>query len=270
MYRDRLRCKSLLGKVMNAEEAASFIQDGMVVGMSGFTRAGDVKAIPKALAERAKEEPFKITLMTGASTGEDCDSPLTEAGVIARRLPFMSDGKLREAINAGEVMFIDQHLSKTVELLRSRQLPKVDVALLEVLAIEEDGGLVPTTSVGNSASYALFADKILLEINLAQPDALQGVHDIYIPARRPYREPIPIIRHETTPAAAGRNRCHGKRCLGRVSRLRFRHAHDERDRGVGGFCPQQPPVYICYPFNRQGGENILHRPDGGPRRPSRA
>ena len=196
MYRDRLRCKSLLGKVMNAEEAASFIQDGMVVGMSGFTRAGDVKAIPRALAERAKEEPFKITLMTGASTGEDCDSPLTEAGVIARRLPFMSDGMLREAINAGEVMFIDQHLSKTVELFRSRQLPKVDVALLEVLAIEEDGGLVPTTSVGNSASYALFADKILLEINLAQPDALQGVHDIYIPARRPYREPIPIVHPE--------------------------------------------------------------------------
>lgn len=196
MYLERLRCKSLLGKVMNAEEAASFIQDGMCVGMSGFTRAGDLKAIPRALAERAKEEPFKITLMTGASTGEDCDSPLTEAGVIARRLPFMSDAKLREAINRGQVMFIDQHLSKTVELLRSRHLPKVDVALIEVLAIEEDGGLIPTTSVGNSASYALFADKILLEINLSQPDALEGVHDIYIPARRPYREPIPIVRPE--------------------------------------------------------------------------
>lgn len=196
MYLDRLRCKALLGKVMDAEEAASVIRDGMVVGMSGFTRAGDLKAIPKALADRAKEEQVKITLMTGASTGEDCDSPLAKAGVIARRLPFMSDGVLREAINAGEVMFVDQHLSKTVELLRSRQLPKIDVALLEVLAIEEDGGLVPTTSVGNSASYALFADKILLEINLAQPAALQGVHDIYIPARRPYREPIPIVHPE--------------------------------------------------------------------------
>ena len=194
MHSERLRCKSLLGKVMSAKEAASLIQDGMVVGMSGFTKAGDAKAIPTALAERAREQPFKITLMTGASTGEDCDSPLADAGVIERRLPFMSDTKLRAQINAGAVMFIDQHLSETVELLRARHLPKVDVAILEVLAIEEDGALIPTTSIGNSASFALFAEKIFLEINLSQPEGLQGMHDIYIPAERPYREPIPIVR----------------------------------------------------------------------------
>ncbi|MGO7778242.1 hypothetical protein ACC741_37515, partial [Rhizobium johnstonii] len=63
------------------------------------------------------------------------------------------------AINAGEVMFIDQHLSETVESLRSGQVPQVDVAVVEATAITEDGGIVPTTSVGNSASFAILAPK---------------------------------------------------------------------------------------------------------------
>ena len=64
MYRERIRLNSLHDKVMSAEEAAALIQDGMTVGMSGFTRAGEAKAVPQALAERAKLSPLKITLMT--------------------------------------------------------------------------------------------------------------------------------------------------------------------------------------------------------------
>ncbi len=47
MYRDRVRLPSLLDKVMSAAEAADLIQDGMTVGMSGFTRAGEAKAVPR-------------------------------------------------------------------------------------------------------------------------------------------------------------------------------------------------------------------------------
>ncbi len=68
MYRDRVRLPSLLDKVMSAAEAADLIQDGMTVGMSGFTRAGEAKAVPQALAMRAKERPLRISLMTGASS----------------------------------------------------------------------------------------------------------------------------------------------------------------------------------------------------------
>ena len=50
--------------------------------------------------------------MTGASLGNDLDNILTLAGVLARRLPFQSDPVLRKAINAGEAMFIDQHLNR--------------------------------------------------------------------------------------------------------------------------------------------------------------
>ena len=150
MYRDRIGLKSLWGKVVGAEEAAMHIKDGMTVGMSGFTRSGDAKVVPVALAERASENPFKITLLTGASLGSDIDKTLTEAGVLARRIPFQADPVLRKAINNGEVMFVDQHLSETVEMLRSRQLPPVDVAVIEAVAITEDGGIIPTTSIGNS------------------------------------------------------------------------------------------------------------------------
>ncbi|MBB4020158.1 MULTISPECIES: acetyl-CoA hydrolase/transferase family protein [Alphaproteobacteria] len=193
MHQDRVRRSDLRDLVVSAEEAARLIKDGMTVGMSGFTRAGEAKAVPMALAERARTEPLKITLITGASLGNDLDKTLAEAHVLARRLPFQSDPALRKAINNGEVMFIDQHLSETVELLRSRQMGPVDIAVIEAVAITEEGGIVPTTSVGNSASFAILAEKVIVEINLSQPAALEGLHDIYIPTHRPAREPIPIV-----------------------------------------------------------------------------
>lgn len=193
MYRDRIGLKSLWGKVVGAEEAAMHIQDGMTVGMSGFTRSGDAKVVPMALAERASEQPLKITLLTGASLGSDIDKVLAEAHVLSRRMPFQADPALRKAINSGEVMFVDQHLSETVEMLRSRQLPPVNVAVIEAVAITEDGGIIPTSSIGNSATFAILAEKIIIEINIHQSLDLVGLHDVYIPTRRPHREAIPLV-----------------------------------------------------------------------------
>ena len=193
MIADRIRRPALLDKITTAEAAAALIKDGMIIGMSGFTRAGDAKAVPIAMAERAKTDPFKITLITGASLGHDVDRMLTEAHILARRMPFQADRTLRAAINRGEVMFIDQHLSETVEHLRSNQLGPIDYAIIEAAAITEDGGIVPSTSVGNSASFAVLAKKIIIEINLSQPAELEGLHDIYFPGRRPSRVPIPVV-----------------------------------------------------------------------------
>lgn len=194
MYSERIRLPALLDKVMSASDAAALIEDGMTVGMSGFTRAGEAKAVPRALAERARRQPLQISLMTGASLGNDLDKQLTEAGVLARRMPFQVDATLRKAINAGEVMFIDQHLSDTVEQIRNLQLKKPDIAVIEAVAITEDGHIVPTTSVGNSASFAIFAERVIVEINLAHSPNLEGLHDIYIPTYRPTRTPIPLVR----------------------------------------------------------------------------
>ncbi len=190
---DRIRLPLLRERVMSAADAALWIDDGMVIGMSGFTRAGDAKEVPLALAERARHEEMHITLMTGASMGNDVDKTLTEAGALRRRLPFQADPTLRAAINRGEVMYIDQHLSETVELLRTRQLAPINIAIIEAIAITETGAIIPTTSVGNSASFAILADQVIVEINLSQSADLEGLHDIFIPSHRPHRTPIPLV-----------------------------------------------------------------------------
>ncbi|WP_035488192.1 acetyl-CoA hydrolase/transferase family protein [Alicyclobacillus contaminans] len=192
---EHLRMPALRSRVMTAEEAAACIEDGMTVGISGFTRAGDAKVVPMALADRAKAlgRPFHINLWTGASVAEEVDRTLTEAGVVARRLPFQSESTMRDAINRGDVMYVDQHLSLTVEMIREGTLGHLDVAVIEVVAITEDGYLVPSTSVGNAPTFAAHADKIILEWNKRQSPLLEGIHDIYMPHARPNRAPIPIL-----------------------------------------------------------------------------
>lgn len=193
MYRDRIRHPALQHKIMSAEQAAGLFRDGMVVGMSGFTKAGDCKALPEALAERARREELRLSLITGASLGNDSDGLMADAGLLARRMPFQADAGLRKKINSGEVMFIDQHLSETVDQLRTGNLAAIDIAVIEAIAITEDGGIVPSTSVGNSASFVEQAAQVIIELNLSMPLALEGLHDIYIPGGRPQRSPIPLL-----------------------------------------------------------------------------
>lgn len=189
----RIGLASLESKVMSAQQAARLIKNNMVIGMSGFTRAGEAKAIPLALIDQAVNEPLKITLVTGASLGNDLDKKFTERGILARRIPFQVDNTLRKAINQGEVMFIDQHLSETVEQMRHHTLQKPDLAIIEAVGITKDGFIIPTTSVGNSASFIEFAKEILIEINTSVSTDFEGIHDIYIPVERPQRAPIPLI-----------------------------------------------------------------------------
>ena len=86
----------LVSKEISAEEAAELIQDGEVLGVSGFTLAGYPKAVPTALAKRAerlhaKGKPFQITLFSGASTGDECDGALARAKAIKWRAPYQSN-----------------------------------------------------------------------------------------------------------------------------------------------------------------------------------
>jgi succinyl-CoA:acetate CoA-transferase len=193
MYQDRIRRPALMEKLMTAQQAARLFRNGMTVGMSGFTRAGDAKALPLALVERSRQEALQLTLVTGASLGNDSDGLMANAGVVARRMPFQSDAALRRKINTGEVMFIDQHLSETAEQLRSGDLHGIDIAVVEAVAITPDGGIVPSMSVGNSAIFVEQARQVIVEINLSAPLALEGLHDIYLPAARPHRGAIPML-----------------------------------------------------------------------------
>ena len=191
---DRIQDSRLHDRVTSAEEAASWIKDGMTLGLSGFTRAGDVKAVPMALVERAKQEDFKVNVFTGASMGSDIDKLFAEAGIINKRLPFQADPTMRRKINEGSHLFVDQHLSHTAELLRADVIESIDYAILEAISVTDDGLIIPTTSIGNSLAFAESAENIIIEINLAQTESLAGVHDLYSPAQQGERNPIPLTK----------------------------------------------------------------------------
>lgn len=98
---ERIRLEKLRDVVVSPEEAASWIKDGMTLGLSGFTRAGDAKAVPMALVKRAETEKFKVNVFTGASLGSDIDRLFAEAGIVNKRLPFQAEKAMRNGINDG-------------------------------------------------------------------------------------------------------------------------------------------------------------------------
>jgi succinyl-CoA:acetate CoA-transferase len=190
---ERIRNTQLRAKVMSAEEAALIIKDGMNIGASGFTPSGYPKAVPLALAKRVEQgEKLRVGLFTGASVGDELDGALARAGVVSRRLPYQTNDHMRQAINAGQVEFVDMHLSHTPQYARYGYLGKIDVALVEAVAITEDGHIIPSTSVGATPAYVEMADKVIVEINTSQPPELEGMHDIYRPESPPRRQPIPL------------------------------------------------------------------------------
>jgi succinyl-CoA:acetate CoA-transferase len=198
MYSNRIKVTGLQNKIITAQQAAMLFKNKMVVGCSGFTKAGDSKAVLHALADRAITDPLQITLVTGASLGHHTDAVLTKAHVLQRRMPFQTDPVLRKSINDGEVMFTDTHLSETIEQLKSKIFPSMDIAVLEAAMIEEDGSIVPTTSIGNSAVFAQIAERVIIEINLAVPTEIKGLHDIYYTGEFPHRKIIPITNAAST------------------------------------------------------------------------
>ena len=191
---DRVRNKDLQAKIVSAEEAAAFIKPGMSIGMSGFTASAYPKAIPLALAERMKKEPFTVDIWTGASTGPELDDTLAAVHGIKKRLPYQTDAILRGEINNGSVDYLDLHLSESAQLARVGYLGKLDLAIVEAVAITEEGNIIPSTSLGNAASYVQQADVVIVEVNTTQPLELEGMHDVYVPLDPPNRLPIPIVQ----------------------------------------------------------------------------
>mgnify|MGYP003575052850 CR=1 FL=1 len=192
MDTDRILFQKYKDRIITAAQAASLFKDKMTIGSSGFTKAGDSKAVLPAFATRAAHEDIAITLITGASLGHTTDSDLAEANALYKRMPFQVDPVLRKKINEGDIFFIDQHLSETAELLNNNHLPKMDLAIIEAVGVDENGNIIPTTSIGNSASFAKLAEKVIIEINTSIPHNFSGIHDIFIPNNYPNRDILPI------------------------------------------------------------------------------
>ena len=195
----RILHPGLRQKIMSADAAAALISDGDNVGMSGFTGAGYPKAVPAALARHIKRanqggNTFRIGVWTGASTAPELDGALAQVGGIEMRLPYQSDPTCRTRINAGQMDYIDIHLSHVAQFVWFGFLGKLNVAVVEVAGVLEDGRLIPSSSVGNNKTWLDQADKVILEVNSWQPAALEGMHDVYYGTQRPpLRKPIPMV-----------------------------------------------------------------------------
>ncbi|MEI6561468.1 MAG: acetyl-CoA hydrolase/transferase family protein [Verrucomicrobiota bacterium] len=184
---------------LTAAEAASLINDGDTIGFSGFTPAGSPKAVSLALAERAKAlhaegKPFKVGVVTGASTGKSLDGALALADAISFRTPYQSNADLRKSINAGKTRYFDMHLSMVAQTLRYGFLGKVNWAVIEACDVTPEGEIVVTSGVGIAPTACRLADKIIIELNANHPAALRGFHDIYEPLDPPHRREIPVYK----------------------------------------------------------------------------
>ncbi|MEN1680649.1 MAG: succinate CoA transferase [Planctomycetota bacterium] len=177
---------------LTADEAAELIAPDATIGFSGFTPAGAAKAVPRALAKRAERSmdlgrPMRLRVLTGASTGEAIDDALARAGAIAWRAPYQSSKPLRSGINAGEIDFVDMHLSHLPQMVDCGFFGKLDVAVVEAVDVMPDGRVYLSTSVGASPSFLRSAEKVIIEINRSQSRRLPEMHDIAMPPRPPHR-----------------------------------------------------------------------------------
>lgn len=183
--------------ILSAEEAATHIQHGMTVAFSGFTPAGSPKAVSVAVAAQAEAEhaagrPFRINVLTGASTGSSVDGALAKAHAVGWRTPYQSDPDMRKALNSGDAQFFDMHLSTVAQNVRYGFLGAVQVAVIEACDISDDGDIVLTTGVGCAPTYAQVAERVIIELNARHPKGLRGFHDLYQPQDPPHRREIPL------------------------------------------------------------------------------
>ena len=183
--------------IISAEEAASYINHDDTVGFSGFTPAGSVKSIPVALGERAKAlhaegKPFKIGMITGASTGDSLDGSLARADAVKFRTPYQSNADMRNLINAGKADYFDSHLSVVGQHIRYGFLGKINWGIIEACDVTGQGEIVLTTGVGISPTVCKYADRLLIELNAFHPKGLRGMHDLMVVADPPHRREISI------------------------------------------------------------------------------
>lgn len=179
---------------MTPTEAAALVRDGMTVAMSGWAMAGYPKAIPEALAARQTNgEKAAFHLLTGANVPW-LDETLGSAEIVSRRTPMCASRTIAAQINKGAVSYVEQQMCKMPRLLRRGSFGRIDLAIVETLGFDRSGHLIPTSSIGMIHHLLDAADRVILEINAAQPEILRSLHDVHVPAAPPHTQPIPLTR----------------------------------------------------------------------------
>ncbi|MBR1901789.1 MAG: acetyl-CoA hydrolase [Bacteroidaceae bacterium] len=188
---------------ITAAEAAALIQNGQTIGLSGFTPAGVPKCTPAEIAKKAEAEhaagrPFKISIFTGASTGQSCDGALANAQAIDFRAPYTTNPDFRKHVNLNELHYSDLNLSNMATQIRQGYLGDVDWAIIEACAIEKVGNkchIYLTAAGGISPTVCRLAKNgIIIELNAFHSADSKGIHDVYEIEDHPFRKPINICK----------------------------------------------------------------------------
>ncbi|MGL5287184.1 MAG: succinate CoA transferase [Aeromonas sp.] len=183
---------------LSADDAAELIGHNDMVAFSGFTPAGSPKALPAAIAKRAKmlhqdNLPFQIRLLTGASISAAADDALSEADAVAWRAPYQTASGLREKINQGQVNFVDLHLSEVAQMVNYGFFGEIDVAVIEASAIAADGRVWLSSGIGNAPTWLMRAKKVIIELNHYHNPRVAELADIMLPGAPPRRNSVPIF-----------------------------------------------------------------------------
>ena len=188
---------------ITAAEAAALIQNGQTIGLSGFTPAGVPKSVPAEIAKKAKHEheesrPFKVNILTGASTGQSCDGEMSNQHAICFRAPYTTNSDFRRHVNANEISYSDLNLSNMATQIRQGYLGDVDWAILEACEVEVVGDkarIYLTAAGGISPTVARLAKQgVIVELNAFHSKACMGIHDVYEIEDHPFRTPIMITK----------------------------------------------------------------------------
>ncbi|MFB6119458.1 acetyl-CoA hydrolase/transferase C-terminal domain-containing protein [Halosegnis sp.] len=179
--------------VRSAEAVAADVQPGTVLGISGFGSVGYPKAVPLALAAREDAADLDLTVISGGNVGAEIDDTLMSTGAITRRYPYQGTDVSNARVNDGRLAFHDRHVSALADELLYGGLPRPTLAVVEAVAVG-DGWLAPSTSLGHTPAVVEAADRLVVEVNDAQPRGLEQLHDVHRPAAPPERAPIPVSR----------------------------------------------------------------------------
>ena len=184
---DRVHCAAALSKITTAEKAAEMIQDGMNLGMSGFTLPGIPRQYPWLWQPEGKNIPLRS--MSGPcfldlksiqpwwkpalwATGcpirrtSTAGMPSTTADPVSGH-PYQHlqpDGPVRlPAGSPGTWMWPSSKPAPSRIWARARSASS------------------PPPVWGGSCGYVQSAKKVIVEVNVTQPLGLEGMHDCYVP-----------------------------------------------------------------------------------------
>ena len=188
---------------ITAAEAAALVKNGQTIGLSGFTPAGTAKMVTAEIAkiaeaEHAEGRPYKISVFTGASTGQSTDGALANAQAIDFRAPYTTNPDFRKHVNLNELNYSDLNLSNMATQIRQGYLGPVNWAIIEACAVEKVGNKahIYLTAAGGIAPTVcrLATEGIIIELNAFHERSGMGIHDVYEIQDHPFRTPIMITK----------------------------------------------------------------------------